>query len=374
MRNFHSAQRMCAALLLLAIPRATRACDEPVFRYALERWPADVFEAVVFQRGPLSDDDKAVVDRLKSASIENDGAANLIVRQVDLSGETPVEIKKLWAQQKNAKPPYLVVRFPFHSGIMKPLWSGPLAAAPIDALLDSPLRRRLARRLLKGDAAVMILLECGDKKKDDAAAKKLAKVLKQLKKELESPDEGGQAPAGEEAFDLRFPVFRLSRKDPQERILVNMLLKSEEDLEGYKEPMVFPIYGRARVLWALVGPGINEQNLANSCMFLVGQCSCEVKAMNPGTTDLLMNVDWDAALMDVEAEELAPAPSATGLPAETRPRPKPAASTTAKPAASAPEPSPTAPMLWNTVLVIAAGVGIVVGLAIVMLLRGRERS
>ena len=37
-----------------------------------------------------------------------------------------------------------------------------------------------------------------------------------------------------------------------------------------------------------------------ACAFLVGQCSCEIKALNPGT-DLLMPVDWEG---EIDGHEL----------------------------------------------------------------------
>jgi hypothetical protein len=58
---------------------------------------------------------------------------------------------------------------------------------------------------------------------------------------------------------------------------------------------VFPVFGQGRVLYALVGAGINEMTIAETCGFLVGACSCQVKALNPGT-DLLIWADWWAGL------------------------------------------------------------------------------
>ena len=40
------------------------ACSVPVFRYAVEHWPPDVYEALVLHRGKLSETDKAVTDHL----------------------------------------------------------------------------------------------------------------------------------------------------------------------------------------------------------------------------------------------------------------------------------------------------------------------
>ena len=56
--------------------------------------------------------------------------------------------------------------------------------------------------------------------------------------------------------------------------------------------MAFPVIGRGRVLYALVGKGNFEDTIAMASRFVVGPCSCQVKDQNPGF-DLLMNVDWD---------------------------------------------------------------------------------
>lgn len=64
--------------------------------------------------------------------------------------------------------------------------------------------------------------------------------------------------------------------------------------------MAFPIFGRGRVLCALVGEGISEMNVEEVCGFVSGACSCVVKYQNPGV-DMLMDVRWDAALMGEES-------------------------------------------------------------------------
>ena len=79
-----------------------------------------------------------------------------------------------------------------------------------------------------------------------------------------------------------------------------MLLGTEPDLHDLKEPMVFPLFGRGRALCALVGKGINKENLEEIGFFLAGPCSCTVKYQNPGV-DMFFTVDWDAALMGEES-------------------------------------------------------------------------
>lgn len=105
-----------------------------------------------------------------------------------------------------------------------------------------------------------------------------------------------------------FSILPLSRTDPAESVFVDMLVHTEPDLTDYaSEPMVFPIFGRGIALYALAGKGINENNIIESCSFLVGPCSCDAKALNPGT-DLLIPADWDAVLQGSAIRMIDPPP------------------------------------------------------------------
>jgi hypothetical protein len=66
--------------------------------------------------------------------------------------------------------------------------------------------------------------------------------------------------------------------------------------------MAFPVFGRGRVLWALVGAGIAKENIAEAGEFLTGPCSCQVKSLNPGC-DLLLAADWESALLGLGPPE-----------------------------------------------------------------------
>jgi hypothetical protein len=119
----------------------------------------------------------------------------------------------------------------------------------------------------------------------------------------------------EGAPDLKiaFSIVPLSRDDPAEAAFREMLLGCEPGLKEETGPMAFPIFGRGRVLCALVGEGISKLNIEEVCGFVSGPCSCIVKYQNPGV-DMLMDVQWDAALMGEESAipEVKP-PPLTGL-------------------------------------------------------------
>ena len=70
-----------------------------------------------------------------------------------------------------------------------------------------------------------------------------------------------------------------------------MLLGTESDLSDYQVPLVFPVFGQGRSLYALVGAGINKKTIKKACRSLVDWCSCEIKALHQGV-DLLFLAQW----------------------------------------------------------------------------------
>jgi hypothetical protein len=312
-------------VLLFGLAAPAHACSVPVFRYALERWPADPYEIVVFHRGPLTDEQKATVARLESAAQDKAAPANLEVVTVDLDGQPEPEMTKLWEAQTDAEVPWMVARYPRTLRRDVTVWATRLTAASVAALLQSPLRRKIAQRLLQGETAVWVLLESGHRKKDDAAAALLEQQLRKIPEMLELPklnknDPEDRIAQGPNAPELRisFVLFRLSRGDPAETALVQMLRHSEKDLLQFdEEPIAFPIFGRGRAdEFALVGAGITEDNIKDGCARLIGPCTCQIKRFSPGT-DLLIAADWEQILRKAAiAEESSvprPAPAAAAV-------------------------------------------------------------
>src|SRR5690606_5453628 len=67
------------ACVLLAAGRAG-ACQVPVFRFALEQWQPGRYELLVFHRGPLGPEAKALLDELEKRGER----LNVLVTPVDL--------------------------------------------------------------------------------------------------------------------------------------------------------------------------------------------------------------------------------------------------------------------------------------------------
>ena len=141
--------------LLLAVTADAHACSVPVFRYALDRWPADLYEVIVFHRGALKDPQRDLVNRLTHSAPE---PANIDALTVDLDANPTPAQQRLWDEQSNATLPWMVVRYPAAVRRDVTVWAAPLTAQSADRLLDSPIRREIARLIRGGETGVWVLL------------------------------------------------------------------------------------------------------------------------------------------------------------------------------------------------------------------------
>jgi hypothetical protein len=88
-------------------------------------------------------------------------------------------------------------------------------------------------------------------------------------------------------------------------------------------PLVFPVFGRARVLTGLPGSEVTPDSIAQVTSFLCGDCTCMIKDENPGTP-LLVAAAWengsDGGGLSAEfAEKPASLPAAGVTPPEPAP-------------------------------------------------------
>ena len=381
-----------ALAVVVVFSAAAAACSVPTFRYALERWPADAYEVLLFHRGKLSKAEQASVKLLEDASLAEEGEfTNVAVLTVDLADkEVDKRLLSLLPAAAQEKLPWMLVRYPPYHRIAESLVSAPLSAAAVKTVLNSPKRDEIAKRLVAGQTAVWVLLEGGNRKADEAAATLLAAELKKLQTALKLPEllpPGLQLPSNVQVPKLRvaFSLMRLARNDPAEKMLVEILLRAEPDLtdaEYAGKPMALPIFGRARAMYALVGAGINADNIADACAKLVYPCSCRIKQALTGTgIDLLSTADWEAAIGGIMLTDFAL--PLTGL-ANTAPATAPTAPASAPASLAATQAAPTpvpaistvrhsSGILWH-VLVTLGVIGIVVaGLAIALKYRSTQR-
>lgn len=274
------------------------ACSVPVFRYALEKWPPDTYQATVFHRGALSEAQQSLATDLTRDGLAGRLHVNVSLQTVDLAQIPEPEMLELWQQAGTETLPWLVVRYPKAARLPDKVVSGPLTEATLKQAFDSPARKEITRRLGRGESAVWVLLEIGDPQRDNEAAQlaetRLAYLATVLKLPAIDPQDvaSGLVSVPEGGLKLAFSVLRVSRTDAAEATLVKILLGSESDLGGIKEPILFPVFGRGRALYAIAGKGINHETLDEAATFLIGKCSCQVKELNPGV-DLLLAANWD---------------------------------------------------------------------------------
>jgi hypothetical protein len=290
-------------LAVLLCSAAAIACNVPVFRYALERWPADLYEVAVLHEGPLSQEDGERLELLRQSQSESTVSANFKVRSIDIGDTQDQQLIGLWKEHSSKGQPLMAVLYPRNAREVpdRLVSTGPFSDQAIKRLVDSPVRQEIAKKLLDGDSAVWIFVPSGHSDRDAAALKMLKEQVKRNQDELELPPqdeiEADEFFREETPIELRigFSIVTLNREDPHEQYLLQLLMGSEPDLETLDEPMAFPVIGRGRVLYALVGKGIFRDTIAMASSFVVGPCSCQVKDQNPGF-GLLLAVDWDAEL------------------------------------------------------------------------------
>ncbi len=344
---------LTAALLWLAgVAMAARACDVPVYRYALEHWTPDLYPVVILHQGPMDAASQTLADRLEKQARGGTGGetpplrGNFIVKRIDAEHPADDSEREMCQSIPCGDGPRLVVRFPAGSQVGGVAWQGRLDADAVAAVRDSPCRAEIARRLLAGDAVVWVLVQTGRKDADDAAAGRIEEELKR--------PEASRVASAPGTPPLTCSLVRVSRGDPAEKLLVETLLASEPDLHGRDEPMAFPVFGRGRVLYSLVGAGINAETVRHVLDFMVGGCSCTVKRQNPGV-DLLLSADW-SVITPTTPEETAAAPISSDELVPLTPLP-PAPARPAAPTGSVP---PGGPDPWLIGGVIAAAALVVV--------------
>ena len=311
----------CALVLLAAAGPGARACDIPVFRYALENWPASPYAVYLLHRGPLYGEAAEAASLLRASSMDaaeprEGGSANLIPVELDLATTAGQAAAQRIHLAEPAALPWLAAFAPERREPGKEILGGPLNLATARRLLDSPLRREIARRLIAGDAAVWIMLESGDKTRDDKAEAALkghiAEAARQCEAALRAAAVADGVTTPTTPLPVRFSALRAPRGDAAEAPLAAMLLGAEADLRTFKEPIVFAVMGRGRLLPALVGKGITRDNILQLSGFLTGDCTCTIKDEIPGM-DLLITADWEKALVNGQRTPAEPRPALTGF-------------------------------------------------------------
>ncbi len=293
-----------ATLLCLALVVSTTtllACSIPVFRYAVEHWNPDLFTLTVYHNGELTEAQQSLLQRLQPDDLDGKFVGNLQVGTVDVTNSEIELPQGDWLAEVKPGVAWLVAHTPAKKGPPSQVFSGEFTTDNVNQLLESPARKTVTERLLRGESAVWVLLECGDKEKDDAAAKTLTDELARMQATLKLPEieekdlEDGLLSLDPTELKIAFSLVRIPKDDPAEQAFIAMLRTTEPDLnepEIVSQPTALPLFGRGRSLWALVGAGIAADTIEDTCRFLTGGCQCTVKVQNPGV-DMLTTVDWN---------------------------------------------------------------------------------
>jgi len=309
MRIRTNVKSLLLPLLLLAVTGSLAiACSVPVFRYALEHWRPDAYVVYVFQNGDitggeLNAEQQKIVDTLQPFSGQT---ANIKVQIVDLTSNRDAEISAIWEANKSETLPWIVLQSPPKWGVPQTIWQGEVTSKNVADIVTSPIRNKIHKRLVDGESVVWVLLESGKTEEDDTAFLTLTTELEKAEGTIKLPEieteDLGDLSVDPNALKVAFSAVRVSRDDPDEQVLIEMLQRVEPDLmeEQFRsQPMAFPVFGRGRALYALVGKGISADLITEASQFLCGACQCTVKAQNPGV-DLIMNVDWDEVIEPIE--------------------------------------------------------------------------
>ena len=279
-------KNLSAAILLHAI---APACDIPVFRYALDRWPADAFHLALSE------------ETLSDPAIKN--SLDELAKRYDVNldyGE---------AEEGQTEPARLL--FPDNTGIA---WSGTLDPPTFDRILDSPARKRVVDELMAGTSIVWVYVEGGDSATDDKMVKQVTERLDYIHSIAELPEMDPNDPSNTLGpgpdLEIKFAVIRLSPETAEEEQFIDMLRGPEPEDDLAEGGFFVPVFGRGRALAAIPNSLIDDSLVDDACLFLLGACSCEVKDLNPGW-DLLFTFDWELGLEAVE-ESLIKAAHAEG--------------------------------------------------------------
>jgi len=278
------------AVAVAIMPGPVSACDNPVYRYALERWPADDF--LILASASTLEPLRQALDAVASQGPR----PNLAVLDA-------AEAKVLDRQPEAGRMTLLAPTNGVQADAFDEVWSGPATAESLALIADSPARQELTKRLMKGEAIVWLVVERG--KGDGDGRKRLDPLIAEYIRDVVAKDKARQDEPAADVSDAptvkpsdkavfwppRMSVLRVRADDPQERVFVAMLMASAEPAVA-EGSAVFPVFGRGRSLGGIPLEKLDAEQFRSACDFLTGACSCEVKEMSPGS-DLLLAADWN---------------------------------------------------------------------------------
>ncbi|MBN2738838.1 MAG: hypothetical protein JXR70_17780 [Spirochaetales bacterium] len=270
------------------------SCDAPVFRYALERWLPSLYRVYLFHNKALDQETNKCAAWLEESSIEYSTTGNYHFETVNVTKEMNHEKKECLEQLKTADYPCLALYYPQSMAFMAALWQGKPSMKNARKIIHSPSRNEISKRILSGDGVIWLLIQSGntdeDQQTEKMVSRKVAQFTEIINRKLTFEF---SAISKAKTRRTRFSLISIPRT-PEEEIFISILMHSEPGLKKFSNyPILFPVFGRGRILYALAGAGIAESSLEEATGYLTGICACELKSDNPGM-DLLISADWEA--------------------------------------------------------------------------------
>ena len=299
--------RFCFTVAILSsFASISLCCSIPVFRYALEHWIPEPFIVHIFSSSPLDESQQALLKELEELGKN----ANIRLKVSEGQNAESNESRSMVQLYSNRDSAWMAVETTKKvGGLTQVIWDAPFTKEKVKQLLVSPVRKRICDGLADKDSVSWVFLESGDLAVDDAKFARLESELHRLENVIKLPEIDAadlkDLSKSPEELKIQFTAHRLSRSDSSEAAFVSMLLATESDLrEEFDKgtPMAFPIFGRGRVLYALLGDGIAASTIEEASRFLAGACQCTVKADNPGV-DMLVSFDWDEHVQITEPKK-----------------------------------------------------------------------
>jgi hypothetical protein len=237
-------------------------CTTKVSEWTLLNFPPAFYKFVYFTNNKL--DNKTIQAHKKIKQFFKD--FNLKFNKIDINHFKNENEKKLFELAENNKMPFYAIYY------KEQLFAQFKHADELLSSLQSPLLEKIANELKSGKLCVLLHLKNGNESNysADVINEYLStSILKDI-----------------------IPVLKLNQNNVQERMFIKILLNVESDLLYIKEPMLFGIFGRFRILEPLVGKGITKENINYLVQFLSADCSCIIKTQMPGI-DMLYYNNWN---------------------------------------------------------------------------------
>ncbi len=280
------------------------ACTDPVFRYALENWAQDNYLAVYIYENTLDEVEITALNSLMNHAGKEGSPYNIIFQSIDFSQDEG-RVRNLFNGLVPKEFPVMAIWYPGQAGLSAPFWMGSLNELKSKDIFGFSERLGAGDDLISGKAIVWFIVESGDKEKDKEVRLKLRSFLDSAVVILKNDPLLYSGLKDVKDADHIFSIKTIPSSGFGEVFYSRLLTGYFRNPWDTDEQLVFPVFGRGRVLCGLVYDAFFKQNITDVITFLLGQCSCQIKAGQPGF-DLLVSADWEKGFSDQSVNTIRP--------------------------------------------------------------------